>query len=38
VTARKKAVDVDKYYNPERLRPKYESFIRQPLFLMPSDV
>lgn len=38
VTGRKKVVDVDKYYNPERLRPKYETFIRQPLFLMPSDV
>ena len=38
VTGRKKVVDVDKYYNPDRLRPKYETFIRQPLFLMPSDV
>jgi len=38
VTGRKKVVDVDKYYNPDRRRPKYETFIRQPLFLMPSDV
>jgi len=38
VTGRKKVVDVDKYYNPDRLRPKYETFIRQSLFLMPSDV
>jgi 6-phosphofructokinase 1 len=31
-------VDVEKYYNVERLRPKYESFLRQPLFIMTSDV
>jgi 6-phosphofructokinase 1 len=38
VTGRKKVVDVHRYYNPDRLRPKYETFIRQPLFVMPSDV
>jgi 6-phosphofructokinase 1 len=38
VTGGKKAVDVDKYYNVERLRPKYETFFRQPLFIMTSDV
>ncbi len=31
-------VDVRKYYNVERLRPKYETLIRQPLFIMTSDV
>jgi len=38
VTGRKKVVDVCKYYNTERLRPIYESFLRQPLFIMTSDV
>ncbi len=38
VTGRKKLIDTGKYYNPERLRPKYETFIRQPLFIMTSDV
>ena len=38
VTGRKKVVDVAKYYNTERLRPIYESFVRQPLFIMTSDV
>ncbi|BCR03303.1 6-phosphofructokinase [Desulfuromonas versatilis] len=37
VTGTKKVVDVDKYYNSQRLRPKYESFARQPLFIMTSD-
>ena len=35
--ATKKTVNVDKYYNTERLRPKYESFEMQPLFIMTSD-
>jgi 6-phosphofructokinase 1 len=38
VTGRKKVVDVNKYYNAERLRPIYESFERQPLFIMTSDI
>ncbi|MDO3377624.1 6-phosphofructokinase [Geoalkalibacter halelectricus] len=38
VTGQKKIVDVEKYYNIERLRPKYESFMRQPLFIMTSDI
>ena len=38
VTGRKKVVDVAKYYNTQRLRPIYESFLRQPLFIMTSDV
>jgi 6-phosphofructokinase 1 len=38
VTGRKKVIDVARYYNTERLRPRYETFIRQPLFIMTSDV
>jgi 6-phosphofructokinase 1 len=38
VTGRKKVIDTSKYYNSERLRPRYETFIRQPLFIMTSDV
>ncbi|BAX78553.1 6-phosphofructokinase [Labilibaculum antarcticum] len=34
VTSSKKLVDVDRYYNVDRLRPKYNSFEMQPLFLM----
>jgi len=37
VAKNKKLVQVDKYYNTERLRPKYESFEMQPLFIMTSD-
>ncbi len=33
----KKVVDIPKYYNVDRLRPKYETFERQPLFIMTSD-
>jgi 6-phosphofructokinase 1 len=38
VTGHKKIVDVKKYYNVERFRPKYETFLRQPLFIMTSDL
>jgi 6-phosphofructokinase len=38
VTGRKKVIDVSKYYNAKRLRPRYETFSRQPLFIMTSDV
>ncbi len=38
VTRSKKSIDVGKYYSIERLRPKYETFIRQPLFIMTSDI
>jgi len=38
VTGRKKVVDVAKYYSPKRLRPIYETFAKQPLFIMTSDV
>ncbi len=34
VTSSKKLVDVEKYYNTDRLRPIYKSFELQPLFLM----
>jgi 6-phosphofructokinase 1 len=34
----KKVVDVDKYYSTKRLRPTYETFMRQPLFIMTSDM
>lgn len=37
ISERKKVVDVQKYYNQERLRPKYETFERQPLFIMTSE-
>lgn len=37
VTSSKKKVNIDKYYNIERLRPKYESFEMRPLFIMTSD-
>jgi ATP-dependent phosphofructokinase / diphosphate-dependent phosphofructokinase len=38
VTGRKKTVDVHHYYNVDRLRPRYETFKRQPIFIMTSDV
>ena len=37
VTSVKKVVDIDKYYNSDRLRPYYESFESKPLFIMTSD-
>ena len=37
VTSTKKTVNVDKYYNKERLRPLYTDFEMQPLFIMASD-
>ncbi|MCK5315092.1 MAG: 6-phosphofructokinase, partial [Anaerolineales bacterium] len=37
VTSTKKLVNVDRFYNTERLRPKYESFEMKPLFIMTSD-
>jgi 6-phosphofructokinase len=38
VTGHKKFVDISKYYNTDRLRPKYETFARQPLFIMTSEM
>lgn len=35
VVSSKKKVDVERYYNSERLRPVYENYLGQPLF-MPS--
>jgi len=37
VTSTKKTVDVNKYYNTDRLRPHYKSFNYKPLFIMTSD-
>jgi 6-phosphofructokinase 1 len=37
IMKQKKIVDVDKYYNTERLRPKYKTFKGQPLFIMTSE-
>jgi 6-phosphofructokinase 1 len=37
VTSYKKTVDVEKYYNVDRLRPYYHSFEAKPLFIMASD-
>lgn len=37
VTSSKKVVDVDRFYNKERLRPNYASFEMKPLFIMTSD-
>ncbi|RPI87748.1 MAG: phosphofructokinase [Chloroflexi bacterium] len=37
VTSSKKLVDVKKFYNIERLRPRYESFEMKPLFIMTSE-
>ena len=37
VTSTKKLVNVERFYNKERLRPNYESFEMMPLFIMTSD-
>jgi 6-phosphofructokinase len=37
VTSVKKVVDIEKYYNCDRLCPYYESFESKPLFIMTSD-
>jgi 6-phosphofructokinase 1 len=37
VTSSKKVINVEKFYNTERLRPKFESFEMKPLFIMTSD-
>lgn len=37
VTSTKKFVNVEKYYNTERLRPLYKSFEMMPLFIMTSE-
>jgi len=37
ITKTKKVVNVERYYNTERLRPNYASFEMRPLFIMTSD-
>ena len=37
VTSTKKTVNVQRFYNTDRLRPKFESFEMTPLFIMTSD-
>lgn len=37
VTSTKKVVNVERFYNTDRLRPKYESFEMMPLLIMTSD-
>jgi 6-phosphofructokinase len=37
VTSKKKVVDVEKFYNTERLRPHYKSFELKPLLIMTSE-
>ena len=38
VISQKKVVDIHKYYNAERLRPKYEVFDGKSMYVMTSDV
>ena len=37
VTGSKKVVNVEQFYNTDRLRPKYESFEMKPMFIMTSE-
>jgi len=37
IVSRKKVVDVEKFYNTERLRPNYASFTLKPLLIMTSE-
>jgi 6-phosphofructokinase len=37
VTSKKKVVDIDKYYDVDRLRPIYKSFLQKPLFIVNND-
>lgn len=37
VTSQKKVVNIQRYYNTDRLRPFYKSFEMLPLFIMTSD-
>ncbi len=38
VTSSKKLVNVEKFYNTDRLRPHYKSFEMKPLFIMTSEL
>jgi 6-phosphofructokinase 1 len=37
ITSTKKLVNVDRFYNTDRLRPKFESFEMTPLFIMTTE-
>ncbi|MBI5427150.1 MAG: ATP-dependent 6-phosphofructokinase [Nitrospinae bacterium] len=37
VTSRKKVVDIDRFYNCDRLRPEYQNFNGLPMFIMTSE-
>ena len=37
IASTKKTVNVERFYNKERLRPKFESFEMTPLFIMTSE-
>jgi 6-phosphofructokinase 1 len=37
VTATKKVVDVNHFYDTDRYRPRYENFEMKPLFIMTSE-
>jgi ATP-dependent phosphofructokinase / diphosphate-dependent phosphofructokinase len=37
ITSTKKTVNVERFYNTDRLRPKFESFEMTPLFIMTSE-
>lgn len=37
IVEKKKVVDVERFYNAQRLRPKYNTFERKPLFIMTSE-
>ncbi len=37
VTSYKKTIDVDKYYDTDRLRPLFKSFQQKPFFIVTSD-
>jgi 6-phosphofructokinase 1 len=37
VTSTNKLVDVERFYNKDRLRPHYKSFEMKPLFIMTSE-
>jgi 6-phosphofructokinase 1 len=37
VTSSKKIVNVEKFYDTDRLRPQYKSFEMKPLFIMTSE-
>jgi 6-phosphofructokinase 1 len=38
VTGHNKVVDIAKHYSTSRLRPVYDSFLHQPLFIMTSGL